>query len=191
MPFKVFRVSAPSQIDSIPVAVIKDYPLEARDYKPYAQCNICTDGTSLFLRMWAFEVSPPEGSEVRAVLYLFSGNPQLALSVSVYPEGRCSFSLLENGTPRAVNPPQGFAPSPHSGEDLQGIYWGSLAALPLDWLEGLGGKLSLGAGESFRGNFYKLSSDPARTHKGSFFPADFLGDPYSAGSMGEFLVAAY
>jgi len=188
MPFKVFRITAPSELDSIPVAVIKDYPLETRDYKPYAQCNICLDDKSLFLRMWAFEVSPPDGSELRGVFYLFPDRPGLALAVSMRPDHGCNFFLLEDGKQRGINPPQGFTAHPHNGEDLQGIYWGSLAVMPIDWLKSLGGRVSLGAGDAFCGNFYKLCPSAEWEHKGSYFPADFSGDAFSEKSMGEFLI---
>jgi len=191
MSFKVFHIASLAQLDSLPVAVIKEYPLEKRDYKPYAQCNICLDEQTLFLRLWAFEVSPPEGSELRGVFYLFPEQPKRALVVSIRPEGGFAFSLLEDGQERTINPPQGFLPHPHNGEDLQGIYWGGLAALPFDWLVSLGGKLSLDMEDAFKGNFYKLAPGPQRTQKGSYFPADFSGDPFSADSMGDFSVAAH
>ncbi|MCL2579140.1 MAG: hypothetical protein FWE32_03820 [Oscillospiraceae bacterium] len=191
MSFKVFPISSLSQLESLPVAVIKDYPLEKRDYKPYAQCNICLDDRTLFLRLWAFEVSPPEGSELRGVFYLFPDRPELALAVSTRPESGFTFSLLENGKERAINPPQGFVPHPHNGEDLQGIYWGSLAALPLDWLASLGGGCSLKPGDVFPGNFYKLAPGPGWSHMGSFYPADFWGDPYRTDCMGKFTVATF
>ena len=187
MPFKLFKISALSQLDSLPVAVIKDYPLEKRDYKPYAQANICLDDRSLFVRMWAFEVSPGQGSELRGVFYLFPDSPGTALSICMRPGGGCEFALLEDGGQRVVDPPQGFVAHPHNGEDLQGVYWGGMAALPIDWLVSLGGKLSFNAGGAFHGNFYKLCGDPAGEHKGSFFPADFLGNPFGENSMGEFI----
>jgi len=190
MPFKVFHLGSLSELDTLPVAVIKDYPLEPCDYKPYAQCNICLDGTSLFVRMWAFELSPPEGSELRGVFYLFPQRPEIALVVSMRPGGSCAFSLLEGGELHPINPPQGFLLHPHSGEDLQGVYWGGLAALPLDWLESLGGPLRLEGGSEFAGNFYKLCPGPEMAHCGSYFPADFGGDPYAGGSLGAFAVAS-
>ena len=190
MSFKVFRISNLSELDTLPVAVIKDYPLEKRDYKPYAQCNICLDEHSLFVRMWAFELSPPQGSELRGVFALFPGRPELALALSLGPDGSCAFALREgSGRERRINPPPGFALHPHSGEDLQGVYWGGLAALPFDWLESLGGPLGLSSGAEFAGNFYKLCPGPEMAHSGSYFPADFTGDPYAPGSMGRFVAA--
>ena len=191
MSFKIFSVSNLSQLDSIPVAVIKHYPLEERDYKPYAQCNLCLDEQSLLLRMWAFEVLPPPGSEMRGVFYLFADQPQTALVVSLRPDGSCAFSLLEDGAERAVNAPQGFVAHPHSGEDLQGVYWGSLIPLPLDWLSSLAGRVTTQAGDAFEGNFFKLCKGPEMVHYGSFFPADFPGAPYQKKSMGKLLVASY
>jgi len=189
MSFKVFRLQSLSELDTLPVAVIKHYPLEKRDYKPYAQCNICLDDQSLFVRMWAFEVSPPQGSELRGVFYLFPAQPELALALSMRPDGSCAFSLLEEGEPRAINPPPGFVLHPHSGEDLQGVYWGGLAVLPFDWLESLGGQLNLEGGAEFSGNFYKLCPGPQMAHSGSFFPADFICAPYTRDSAGLFVVA--
>ena len=189
MPFKVFRLASLSELDTLPVATIKDYPLERRDYKPYAQCNICLDEATLFVRMWAFEVSPPEGSELRGVFYFFVQQPGLALVLSLRPDGSSAFSLLEKGKQHAINPPQGFVLHPHNGEDLQGVYWGGLAALPLDWLESLGGPLYSHGADQFAGNFYKLCPSSQMTHSGSFFPADFTGDPYARDSMGQFVVA--
>jgi len=190
MPFKVFRVSSLSELDSLPVATIKHYPLEKRDYKPYAQCNICLDGASLFVRMWAFEVSPPQGSELRGVFYLFREQPELVFVLSIKPDGSCAFSLEAEGGvfERAINPPPGFVLHPHNGEDLQGVYWGGLAALPLDWLESLGGPLNLedGSGE-FYGNFYKLCPGPEMAHSGCFSPADYAFD-YTGDGMGVFAV---
>ena len=194
MAFKVFRIAAPSEIDSVPVAVIKHYPLEKRDYKPYAQCNLCLCEDGLLLRMWAFEVSPPEGSELCAVLYLFPDKPDAALSVSLRPEGLYEIALLRGDASRFWrhdDPPPGFVLAPHSGEDLQGVYWGATAALPLDWLREVGGKVSLEPGESLRGNFYKLCPGPDWAHSGSFFPADFAADRFGAANMGELVVAAW
>ena len=190
MPFKVFHLSSLSELDTLPVAVIKHYPLEKRDYKPYAQCNICLDNLSLFVRMWAFELSPPQGSELRGMFYLFREQQRLAIVLSLRPDGSCAFSLYEEGgQERKVNPPQGFALQPHSGEDLQGVYWGGLAALPLDWLESLGGPLFFEGGTKFYGNFFKLCPGPDMAHSGSFFPADFACRPYTGDNMGEFVVA--
>ena len=188
MSFKVFPISNLAELESLPVALIAHYPTERRDYKPYAQCNICLDGHTLFLRMWAFEVSPPPGSCLRCLLYIFPGREYTALSVTIGPDNTSSFTLLENGGEQAVNPPEGFIAHPHNGEDLQGIYWGSLIPLPIDWLQSLGGAVNTQAGSRFYGNFYKLCPGPKMAHSGSFFAANFPENPFRRESMGEFLV---
>ncbi len=182
MLFRVFRVGGAAELDGAPVALIGDYPLERRDYKPFAQCNLCLTATHFLLRMWAFEVSPQPGSELRAVLYLFEDKPGTALTVAVHPEREPAFGLYRaGGEARPLPPPPGLQPHPHSGEDLQGVYWGSLLALPLGWL----GSLGRPAAASFRGNFYKLCDGDCMPHKGSCFPADFAGGrEYEPESMG-------
>lgn len=187
MPFSVFRVKGAAQLDAAPVAVVTHYPLERRDYKPYAQCNLCLEEESLLLRMWAFEVSPPEGSELRAVLYLFAERPELAFQAVITPQGGYRFSLREGDRETALEPPPSFHLHPHSGEDLQGVYWGGLAVLPLEWLRQVG-KTALETGASFAGNFFKLCPGPVMAHQGSYFPADFTQNPFGREGMGEFTV---
>lgn len=189
MSFQIFKVKNAAELDSAPVALISSYPLEERDYKPYAQCNLCLSGDSLLLRMWAFELSPPAGSNLMALLYLFEDKPSVALGVTLRPGEECGFSLYEGGEFSPLAPPEGFRLHPHSGEDLQGVYWGGLAALPLEWLAGMGTP-RLRGGDAIAGNFFKLCPGPQMAHYGSFFPADFLGNPYDLKSMGELLVVS-
>ena len=191
MPFKVCRIDSPSRQDSLPVAVIKDYPLEKRDYKPYAQCTLCVCQGSLLLRMWAFEALPPPGSVLRAVLSLFADKPGAALCVTLSPDGGAVLSLIKDGEETALPPSGDIRLRPYNGEDLQGIYWGGFVTIPQKWLDSLGKTIPLVPGEAFRGNFYKICKDPKWRHLGSFFPADFLGDPYLPNSMGEFLLVNY
>ncbi len=190
MPFKMFRVNSAAELDSAPVALTAHYPLEKRDYKPYAQCNLCWNDDALLLRMWAFEVSPPPGSELKALLYLWEERPDTALAVTMEPEEKCAFSLYRDGEFQIVSPPEGFHLHPHSGEDLQGIYWGGLVTLPKSWLAQWG-KVRLKAGAVIPGNFYKLCPGPEMAHQGSAFPVDFLENPFDRESMEEFLVVSY
>lgn len=190
MPFKITAIPDPAQLDSAPVALIADYPLERRDYKPYAQCNLCLAPQGLVLRMWAFEVSPPPGSILRAVLYLFADRPAAALTIALTPAGDCTFALWEGGAETPIPGPEGFKLHLHSGEDLQGVYWGGLVVLPLEWLAQLG-KPALSPGESIPGNFYKICPGPQMEHWGSWHPADFPAAPYEKESMGELLVVSY
>jgi hypothetical protein len=139
--------------------------------------------------MWAFEVLPPPGSVLKAVLYLFADKPEAALSITISPEGNCAFALTKTGADQEIPAPDGFRLHPYNGEDLQGIYWGGLIELPLKWLSSLGGRVSLNTGDTFYGNFYKLCDGEKYKHFGSFYPADFFEGPYLPTSCGKFLVA--
>lgn len=174
MAFQICTVTGAQGLDALPVAKITGYPMEERDYRPFAQAILCVDKETsrLILRMWAFEVSPLPGSELRAVLYLFAQNPALAL--------HCTAVMQEDGVPaysallKGKSTPEKTASSvfhAYSGEDLQGVYWGMECALPISALEELGGSVLLAPGDSFPGNFYKTCPHPERPHYGSFTPA--------------------
>lgn len=200
--YQLSRTQEPPVFDSLPVAKITDYPLEPKDYKPFAQSILCVGGDRLFLRMWAFEVSPMAGSALEAALYLFPERPDTALSFRLeHGSGdvvAVSVNLLENGAAKELDASRKKALSdtvecvPHNGEDLQGIYWGMTVSVPLSTLELLGGVAALKSGDAFPGNFYKLCAGERFAHQGSCFPADFPGGkPYGADSMGRIQVLAY
>lgn len=200
-PYKVSKVTGEPNFDAVPVAKIIDYPLERRDYKPFAQCILCLGDTRLSLRMWAFEVSPPETSALQCVLYLYPDRPELALSVRLEHSGgetvAVSVRPMEDGRERQPSAKAkaalsgGMTASPHNGEDLQGVYWGMTVSLPLAALELLGGPTALTPGRSFPGNFYKTCADERFAHLGSYFPAAFPHSPYGPVSMGPFQVVSY
>jgi len=192
--FKVSRITGAPRFDSLPVAKITRYPLEERDYMPYAQCILCVGEDSLTLRMWAFEVSPPAASSLRCVLYLYPGRQSDALCVDIYPDGTARVALMRDarlGEDPVVIPSGLYRLKPLAGEDLQGVYWGGTVTIPLDELSELGGPLGVESGNSFPGNFYKLCTREPFVHAGSCFPADFAGNPYSRENMGDFQVVSY
>ena len=191
--YKVSRITGRLGYDSVPVAKIVDYPLERRDYRPFAQCILCMDEDALHLRMWAFEVSPQPASALHCVLYPFArqAGPGLKITVAHGEEhavtAACSLLRAEGEIPCDL----GIATHPHNGEDLQGVYWGMSLDIPLARLEQLGGETLLQSGKHFPGNFYKTGEAPGFTHMGSYFPADFPDAPYSRRSMGEFHPTTY
>ncbi len=63
------RGGAP-RFETLPLYKIIRYPLEKRDYKPFAQARLCCNEESLFVRMWAFEALVIEGSALIAQLSL-------------------------------------------------------------------------------------------------------------------------
>lgn len=188
--YPVSLVAGQPNFDSLPVAKITDYPLEQRNYKPFAQAILCVSTQELFLRMWAFEVSPAKGSALACVLYPFADKPGQGFCLRIWHEGDHAlggFSLLgASGSERPA--PQSHA---HNGEDLQGVYWGMTLALPLAAIEELGGPVSLAPGNVVLGNFYKTCAGAQTPHMGSYFRADFLHAPYARASMGDFRVVGY
>lgn len=189
------------EFDSLPVAKIASYPLEKRDYKPFAQCVLCFGEDAMYLRMWAFEVSPMPDSELVCVCCPYADAPQRALCVRVrHGEGDLagvSVTLLEKEKSLPLDDAvqsrlvQALHARPHNGEDLQGVYWGMAVTLPIALLEELGGKLTIQPGGHFPGNFYKLSCDARFAHQGSYFPAQFPDAPFSPQSMGRFELVLY
>lgn len=192
MAFPVSRITPPPVFDSLPVAKTLLYPLEKRDYKPYAQNCICVSRESLYLRMWAFEVSPMPDSTLSCVLYLYPDTPERALRVDYRSDGSAAFSALEDGLHSAACPQvAGAAVTPFGGEDLQGVYWGGLIRLDFPLLEQWGGPVRLGVGDTFYGNFYKLCDHGEFAHKGSFYPADFTKNAFARQETGAFEIVAY
>ena len=199
MTFKVSKIAAAPSYDSLPVAKIITYPLEKRDYRPFAQNILCVGPEVLHLRMWAFEVSPTETSRLLSVLYLFRDRPEMALMASLGPAdiyGRpyLQVSCLKDGALYGQPlhaPERGVQLHPHNGEDLQGVYWGGTLDIPLALLQEWGGALSLAVGDSFLGNFFKTCEDVPFVHRGCFFPADCGGSMLHRSDMGTFEVVAY
>jgi hypothetical protein len=200
MTYKVCKVGAQPNYDSLPIAKVIKYPLEKRDYRPFAQHILCVGEEHLHLRMWAFEIGPSAQSRLECVLYLFAKAPDTALAVVSVPGdagvdivGCC---LLKDGHELPVSPLlerklQSIEVRPHRGEDLQGAYWGCTIDIPLRLLQEWSGKTLLMPGDSFPGNFYKICTDEERPHLGCWHEADFSGNPYLLDSMGTFEVVSY
>ena len=191
MAYKIRKINGTPRLDALSVAKIIDYPLEERDYKPFAQCAACISGGRLYIRMWAFEAMPAISSELRSVLHLFK-DKSLALNLRLYVKEQmmvlpeCEIFLSRDGEHTADI--AGYELHNHSGEDLQGIYWGGLVEIDLQKLAEMGGETLTNTGDKFTGNFYKLCGDEKYAHCGSFYPAKFPAEPYSRESMGDFEV---
>lgn len=200
-PYKVIFSAKQLDLDALPVAKITSYPLEKRDYKPFAQCILCAADGQLFLRMWAFEVSPMPGSTLRCVLYPFIDDPSLALHLTLQHHAGdqvgVGVHLWRENTELPMDKTtqsklfHALQVRPHNGEDLQGVYWGMLMTLPIPVIEALGGTTRFAPQATFPGNFYKTCTHPAFAHMGSYFRAQFPHRPYALDSMGNLEVIAY
>jgi len=78
--------------------------------------------------------------------------------------------------------------TPHNGEDLQGVYWGTQVFVANESLVSAGDLILPTPGVSFPGNFYKLRTGDY-THMGSYYPTSFPDDPF--GGMDSFEVISW
>ena len=167
---------------SLPAAKIIDYPLEKRDYRPFAQAQLALGPGALFVRMIAFEAHPDPESR----LWLLLGMREGCFCLSAAGDG--GIGLL---------PPLPDVHTHHiGGEDLQGVFWGTECALPLAPLEALLGK-QLAPGGTLRGNILKTSAGGEMPpHFGCLYPCRELYTLEQAGAvmpedLGEFSIVGY
>lgn len=194
MPFKISLIQGAPVWDSLPVAKITSYPLEPRDYKPFAQARLCISKESIWVRLWAFEAKPSPHSTLRAALNLFPerGGRYLSLSASYRREFLCEVCEGGRHTPMAE-----YLILPRiktfESEDLQGLYWGVVFELPRAVLPKVYGTNELAAGKRVTGNLYKLESEGERRHYGCYFPVDFtdLANAYTERYFGDFELVEY
>ena len=188
MDFKISIIEGQPIWDALPVGKIIHYPLEKRDYRPFAQVRMCVNQTDLFLRMWAFEARPSAQSALIARLNFDPENSVAFLEIKVDSAGGmiCSVQSGEEQTPLAL---YGILPHLHSyrGEDLEGEYWGVMVQLPRAAIEKIYGADPIQPGYEIKGNLYKQDTSPNSRHMGSLFPAnpeqkDLFG-PSSFGSL--------
>lgn len=176
----------PPRFDALPTYKITCYPLEKRDYKPFAQAQVCRTPKFFSVRLWAFEAKPRPGSYVEGVFA--SPRGEGLLRVAAWADGRWSLRLRSLGGEERQ---PGAYLRPMAGDDFQGEYWGISASIPRQLVEeALGVMLEPGA--VVRGNFYKRSDDPEKPHSGCCWPADFLrGLEYEPPSLVPFTVVRY
>ncbi|MCL2056210.1 MAG: hypothetical protein FWH02_03195 [Oscillospiraceae bacterium] len=183
--YRICTIGDNDSPDALPVAKIIDYPKEERDYRPFAQNILCRGPSGYRLRMWAFEVSPPLGSELCAAVSPFADGSSLRICCIMEKDmARHHVTLLHGGEEILL---ADYTFRPYNGEDLQGVYWGGEFSFSDAVLEKIAGPLLKKQGEAFPGNFYKTCPD---RHYGSFSPVDW-NDPYGAGSMGRFVIVDY
>ena len=190
MSYKIRALADAVDFETLPVAKIIHYPLEDRDYKPFAQVCMGFTGDELALRMWAFEVHAMPQSELRACLSLPGEGGVLHVSVcpplpqDTNARNRVQVWVQGAAGRRAIVP---LRTNAHNGEDLQGVYWGEEVFLPRKEL----GLERAAPGDKLCGNFYKLAAPPARAHCGTYFPAEDMTQPFLPTNMGEMEIVAY
>ncbi len=178
MAFKISTLADGGELETLSVAKIINYPCERAEYKPFAQGRICVTPKGLTVQLWAFEVTPSAHSSLAVALQRAGGDLMVAELFSggalVVKQGHDSASLAVREDDTALRPTL----EPFWGEDLQGVYWGGIMTFPTHELERFWGEGCLEAGQALQGNMYKLSSDPDKGHRGSFFPAQLQGENF-------------
>ena len=167
---------------SLPAAKIIDYPLEKRDYRPFAQAQLALGPEALFVRMIAFEAHPDPGSRLWLLLGL--------------REGCFCLSAAGDGSIQLLPPMPDARAHRIGGEDLQGVFCGTECALPRARLEALLGR-ALRPGDALQGNVLKTSTGGEMPpHFGCLYPCREVYALKDAGaltpeSLGEFLIVGY
>lgn len=172
------------EFESLPVAKITSYPLEKRDYKPYAQVTFGMNSWQMAFNMLSFEVNPKAESKIGAVIYPFENDEFLRLEIWGTPESTDVLLTGKAGEITKIN---------HNfhiikGEDLQGVYWGYDIIVSVDELNEFG-KLKNSPGNRMKGNFYKIQTTKPE-HYGSFFDVDWE-NPFIYNNMIDLSLVSY
>lgn len=163
MPYTIYAVDGKVNYDVIPVAVLKNFPQEKRDYKPFTQCKICLSPMGLSVRLMTFEAIPDEKSCMRAVFC----PENIPVSVDVCQNQTYTLKL---GSEKADLPD--FKTHFFKGEDLQGKYWGADFVLTEDIMKKVSPNFTFKGLTSLKGNIFKICEEGKRPHFGSYFPSD-------------------
>ena len=189
MAYSISVVHGAPQFQTLPVFKITNYPLEPREYRPFVQARLCVNEESFFVRMWAFEAEVmPESRLVAQFDFAGTGEQSVALWMdSVGGHG----AVLQDAKGTSLGPLEGVCFTDFCGEDLQGIYWGATAELPLHMIESLSPMTKLQKGAILRGNLLKLCENGKRPHFGCLFPAAGPAEAAKAAGFGTFELVGY
>lgn len=193
MDYKISIIEGLPVWDALPVGKIIHYPLEKRDYRPFAQVRLCANETDLYLRMWAFETRPSPKSILMARLQFDPAKSDKFLQIRADSMGGMTATVREGDleTPLAQYL---VLPDLHAyrGEDLEGEYWGVVVKIPRKAIETVWGKDPIAPGYVIRGNLYKEDTADATRHMGSLFPVDpQKEDPFGKASFGSMIFVNY
>lgn len=153
--------------ETISVLKITDYPLEKRDYKPYAQLRVALSEKSLFLELLSFEANPNKKSCLSFCIKPLKS--EKAVYLKAFADKKLSASIVSKDSsysPYLGNVRAHF----YDGDDLQGVFWGlDVEVSLLDLEKALGASV----GDKFEGGFFKTCEQEPWKHYGSLFPCDW------------------
>lgn len=189
MPFKISMHDTNPAFDSLPVVKVTNYPLEKREYKPYAQARFCFVSGDFNMQLIAFETMPHPQSKL---ICSFNLNPteNKFFIVDIANNNTYNFRVIKNDLECefSINP---ITFSMIHGEDLQGIYWGANICIKKEMISEMF-DICISKNMQLKGNFFKVCTDSKHAHYGSLYPTNFLSNnPYSNNFLGDFITVKY
>lgn len=185
MAFKVKLFHTAPDFEALQVAKLDFYIPEHASYRPYSQAHVCFSPKGLHVQLLSFETFSPPDSLLQATL-CFPGARGGIFTLRLFADGRYDAQLAADCLAPCIEL-EDVTLHPISGEDLQGVFWGGLFTLKFASYVGFDPR----PGAAFTGNFYKLCDDPARAHRCSFYPADFIKPLSAPENLGEFTIIDY
>lgn len=189
MTYKISKINNDeANFEAIPVFKIIDYPMEERDYKPYAQARAVMGKSYFHIQLLAFEVNPLKESALEVVMNFFPGEYNKSMYVAINGDKTLRYGACnDDGSVK----PFSFDIRAHfyEGEDLQGIYWGADLRISRMSIEEFYGEDVIGS--DFLGNIYKTCTKKPNEHYGSLFPTNFERGYLSKDNFGNFTVISY
>lgn len=176
----IFLTNEKIDFDVLPVGIVKNFPLEKHDYKPYTQVKLCFSSEGFELQLLAFEAKPLKESKIMLVFVI--NNKKLV--IEVFSNNEYSIKADEIEFKEKVK--YHF----FTGEDLQGKYWGANLMISSSLLNEYFGNFLIKNGGQIKGNVFKICENSVKPHYGSLFQADFsVKNLYD--QLGEFIITEY
>lgn len=189
MPFKISIHDINPAFESLPVVKITNYPLEKREYKPYAQARFCFVCGDFKMQLLAFETTPDPQSRL---ICSFNFNPiqNKLFMVDITNYNEYNFTVIDNGVEHKF-PIDNNAFSIIHGEDLQGIYWGANICIKKELIFEIF-EVCVSKNMNLKGNFFKVCTSNTCSHYGCLYPTDFFdSNPFGNAFLGDFTTVKY
>ncbi len=172
----------PIMWEALPTIVLKNYR-DSSEINPYTQCRICAVKNDLYIRLFSFETTPTDDSQI--ILYL-SQNGAVA-EFLLTPKGLLVRKITANGVVLSV---ENISATEIGGENNQGIFWGSEFSVPQQIIQDIFGLKKLDRGVIFKGEVVKKQGGD-KPHYGTLFAKDDKNFFETNSFDGEFVVTGY
>lgn len=188
MTYKISKINSDeANFEAIPVFKVIDYPLEKRDYKPYAQSRMAMGKNHFHIQLLSFEVNPLKESALEVVINFFPSEYNKSMYIAIKGDKTLCYGACNDGNVTFF--PFDIRAHFYDGEDLQGIYWGADLRISRMSIEEFYNKDVIGS--EFIGNIYKTCTEKPNEHYGSLFPTNWESGYLSRDNFGKFEVISY